>query len=825
MLEEVLGRPPGLKEMDDAEGYPSSRPYLDRFGSWNKALKAAGIEVIFQKKAPSKKDLTRLLKQIYEAKGRIPVQADFSSDPDLPDPRWFSRDFGSWNGAIKEVFKLRRGHGQSWSKREIERSTVEFIQKRHRLPQKSDFRPENYLPGFTTVRAKYGTLENLIRKCGSDYQQDFELWIRWEKICRKAAKALYGNIKRGDIPGIDGLVDIYIPKKKLVIDAMTTAYINDQKKSEVKRYTSGGNRLEFWCLRRGGEIKHRSLRYVYQSEIAERLRANRKHAIAKQIEAEGISEAGAYTAEDIIRFLRRISKLVNGVPEQGQLSSLREKGEPTYTTIRKFYVTYGKALEAAGIETPPCEERKIKRYLRSEFKNKGTISCYEEVALRYNITDKTRFDRHFGRYGTFVKGCGLPPEKIRPFEVGIYVKVLKGHVEKLSEPLSKDKFIAENPAINSRTFTSQQSWKKLVESAEYSPSSQKAEEAVRVLKQYYDRCEDPAGLTMESFLNSNPSVSRNTIYAHCGGWEGLIQASGLELSGITEDDLRNNLRELSDELGRVPKTTDLNSGLGRYSMSRYYKSYGSFDEALVDAGIIEEIRTTISKKELKDTIKKLVNLYDRPPYWREFCDHLGYTPSQSIQRYYGTWNYALSEVIGHVNKETYADEELISFLKEAKKQLGRSPKNYEMSELGYPGSTTYVNRFGSWNDALRLAGLRENVRSYTEQELTNLLKRLHSELGKIPRVKDMDSAEGYPSSRPFINVFGSWKNALEKAVFAAKNTRLTDRELLEQLTRLSRILGKAPTQREADHSSICPSANTFVRRFGSWTKAVEKMKK
>ncbi|PYD94866.1 homing endonuclease associated repeat-containing protein [Bacillus cereus] len=70
----------------------------------------------------------------------------------------------------------------------------------------------------------------------------------------------------------------------------------------------------------------------------------------------------------------------------------------------------------------------------------------------------------------------------------------------------------------------------------------------------------------------------------------------------------------------------------------------------------------------------------------------------------------------------YSNDELILIIQETAKRLDRSPKASDISQ-----SNTIINRFGSWNRALKKAGLKINkersYRTYSDTELINIVVR------------------------------------------------------------------------------------------------------
>ncbi|WP_263117602.1 DUF3841 domain-containing protein [Bacillus subtilis] len=110
-------------------------------------------------------------------------------------------------------------------------------------------------------------------------------------------------------------------------------------------------------------------------------------------------------------------------------------------------------------------------------------------------------------------------------------------------------------------------------------------------------------------------------------------------------------------------------------------------------------------KILKDKEKEL----GRPPYKKEIDQ------SGAICNRFGSWKKALEragiDLSRKPKKTVYSNEELIRILQDSAKRLGRPPKYNEVIQ-----ATTMAFRFGSWNKALKAAGL--NLKTfYTIQSL------------------------------------------------------------------------------------------------------------
>lgn len=99
-LSKELNRVPSASDMRSNKNYPDVSIIQDRFGSWNNALLAAGMEV--NKKVYSKEELIDILIQLKDKLGRTPSVHDFQATPNLPCYPLFRLKFGSFNNALRD---------------------------------------------------------------------------------------------------------------------------------------------------------------------------------------------------------------------------------------------------------------------------------------------------------------------------------------------------------------------------------------------------------------------------------------------------------------------------------------------------------------------------------------------------------------------------------------------------------------------------------------------------------------------------------------------------------------------------------------------------
>jgi sulfur relay (sulfurtransferase) DsrC/TusE family protein len=108
---------------------------------------------------------------------------------------------------------------------------------------------------------------------------------------------------------------------------------------------------------------------------------------------------------------------------------------------------------------------------------------------------------------------------------------------------------------------------------------------------------------------------------------------------------------------------------------------------------------------------------------------------------------------GETMRQKISDEELLDKLRAFYKTHGRAP-----SIRNFPGGPTYEYRFGSWNAALRAAGLPINKPGFvSDEEMITALQDFYNEYGRSPTLDE------FPKAGTIEMRFGAWNKALEVA--------------------------------------------------------------
>jgi len=156
-----MGKCPTQRDIDKDISMPAKGNYRKYFGTFNKAVRKAGLSVNYN---ISKEELISILRRLYSKLNRTPTREELKLQKDCPSLTPFVEKFGSYTAAC-----LRAGLTPN------------------------DGRNNN-------------------------------IWKSWQNHCEDMANVIYGNIESQREGIVDGVPDIYVPDKNLFIDAKTCGY-------------------------------------------------------------------------------------------------------------------------------------------------------------------------------------------------------------------------------------------------------------------------------------------------------------------------------------------------------------------------------------------------------------------------------------------------------------------------------------------------------------------------------------------------------------------------------------------------------------------------
>lgn len=212
--------------------------------------------------------------------------------------------------------------------------------------------------------------------------------------------------------------------------------------------------------------------------------------------------------------------------------------------------------------------------------------------------------------------------------------------------------------------------------------------------------------TLQQFRDHS-SIADTTILRRFDSWQAAVSQAGFEprspTTRIADADLKTALRELCDEVGRIPTGTQMNE-LGPYSRSTYQEHFGSWSAAL-DATFEEtsEAGAHVSNKELLAEIRRVADEHSTPPRFADMRKHGDHQARTYIKRF-GSWREAVAEAgIDPPEPQRVPTADLIADLERLRDELDKRPTSTDVVEHSEYGLATYQRRFGSWGEAVDTA--------------------------------------------------------------------------------------------------------------------------
>ncbi len=153
--------------------------------------------------------------------------------------------------------------------------------------------------------------------------------------------------------------------------------------------------------------------------------------------------------------------------------------------------------------------------------------------------------------------------------------------------------------------------------------------------------------------------------------------------------------------------------------------------------------------------------------------------------------------VARVSGAPVSDEELLADLKLVATKLERNTvpqKTY--SKVGKYDYSTLIRRFGSWNAALLAAGLSlSNEIHISDERLFENLLSLWQHFGRQPRRSELTHALSTVSQSPYLRRFGSWTVALERFVAYANASEAESEAVGSFSATTARRTGRDPSLR------------------------------
>lgn len=173
-----------------------------------------------------------------------------------------------------------------------------------------------------------------------------------------------------------------------------------------------------------------------------------------------------------------------------------------------------------------------------------------------------------------------------------------------------------------------------------------------------------------------------------------------------------------------------------------------------------------------------------------------------------------------MTKTKYSKDDIILAIQRFYAVNARIPMQKDFTKNpDYPGRSTVVSNFGSWNNAIIAAGLKTT--DWSDSDLIKALQEFHSKSNTIPKYNDFVGK--FPSARTIELRFGSWNKGLELAGFTTitkYNVRWSDDEIIKAIQDFYNKNKRIPECRDFENSNQYPNYRTVSTRFGTWNNAI-----
>jgi len=324
-----------------------------------------------------------------------------------------------------------------------------------------------------------------------------------------------------------------------------------------------------------------------------------------------------------------------------------------------------------------------------------------------------------------------------------------------------------------------------------------------------------------------------------------MQFKPKRLAGYTEADIIQEIkRVVLEEYGGVVPTRNEFASVARLGLSTVEVKFGSYKEAVRKAGFAYTEKYSIEqvKSNLCEVLKRTDGYYFTYNFYRK---NGGVYSSKTVKSILHTnWEGALT-VIGakkqpriiHVQVSARAqrrkafssltEDDLFKEMDRIWQVKGQRPTYTEFRQLSSIDPGTYQRCFGSWTKAIEAFCTAKGVHfqgkggtCVTKNILLDELQRVSKKVPRVSLTYDIYKANGGTYSRkPFQSHFGGWTKAVNAAGgLSGRQQKHSKDEFFDEIQRLWEQFGRQPTSREMNQGKF--ATNSYVGKFGSWTKAV-----
>lgn len=279
----------------------------------------------------------------------------------------------------------------------------------------------------------------------------------------------------------------------------------------------------------------------------------------------------------------------------------------------------------------------------------------------------------------------------------------------------------------------------------------------------------------------------------------------------TKEFLINEFWRFYRENGRYPRSTEMKAKNGYPSADAYKNHWDTWNNFLKDIDVLGD------NGWYKCDEQVLIDMYENSPK-EDIMNAL------MVKR---TWNcIKIKASQMNLSRRQYAYEELrmskeflINELKRFYNKYSKVPTCNEIdADKDFPSSAIFFERFGSWNNALKVAGFKVNlIKNHNKDIIMRDVKKFYELHKRSPYYNEVNYSQTI-----IRQYWKSWNDLLQECglpITLRDHGLKTKEDGIKFLQDLSKKLNKVPTGGDVERNSDV-NRNWFRIKFGSFNKAL-----
>lgn len=212
--------------------------------------------------------------------------------------------------------------------------------------------------------------------------------------------------------------------------------------------------------------------------------------------------------------------------------------------------------------------------------------------------------------------------------------------------------------------------------------------------------------------------------------------------------------------------------------------------------------------------------------------YLNYTYLRRIKRsdllyeatkHFTGWRGAVQAAGFRPIQKGWTKQEIIYNIKKIVSEIGYVPRSRDVIKLGYSGLNRAANRrFGSWTNTLIGAGFKPFRRNWTKEIVVNELRNVYTYLGHSPSMRELKELNKYDLLNAGLKFFGKYNNFLKAAELpiVLDMNKWPKQKILSELNTITDQIGRTPRRTELAAMGRYDLINAVETYLGSWSKGL-----